>query len=114
MVLKKTVGTLTIEMPSSFECEGEVVELSPYAIRAVVDDDGEALGFNLTYEIPGGGTIVNGIYDDFGNTVVLNRPLYEPDEYEHPDDVPYDTPFLPPDEFTDEVRVYRDYGDDDY
>ena len=70
MFLKKTVGTLTIEMPSSFECDGEVVELSPYAIRAVVDDDGEALGFNLTYEIPGGGPLL------MASTMTLATRLY--------------------------------------
>lgn len=109
--LKVTVGTLTVEMPTSFVHEGETVELGSYDIRPVYDEHAmpgeEPVGFNLRYEASGQGTVVNGIYSNsYGETIVCDGPLDEPDEYESIDDAPYDTHFMPPDEFVSNVSVY--------
>ena len=50
---------------------------------------------------------MNGIYEEYGDVVVLEGPLNEPEDYEHPDDAPYDTLFLPPDEFIDQISIYK-------
>ncbi|MGY3967338.1 hypothetical protein [Aeromonas enteropelogenes] len=106
-MIRRTVGRVTIEIPDSFEHDGELISLSQSSIVAITDDDGDAVGFELSYEIPGGGTIVNGIYEEYGDVVVLEGPLNEPEEYEHPDDAPYDTLFLPPEEFIDQISIYK-------
>jgi len=113
MIVKK-VGDLVIEMPESMIVDGEELFFTSSDLIPVFSECGDPnentpIGFNLVHEVPGGGTVNNGIYVDFyGNTNVLPGPLDEREDYEHPDDSPIDTYFSPPSDFVDQVNVYID------
>ncbi|BDH45570.1 hypothetical protein TUM12370_16140 [Salmonella enterica subsp. enterica serovar Choleraesuis] len=109
-MIKYTAGPMTIKFPASFDHEGETVELSSSDIRPVYDANympGDSpIGFNLSYELSGQGSVVNGITSNmYGEVEVYSGPLNEPDSYEHPDDAPFDTYFAPPAEFTDRISI---------
>ncbi|MEY0808550.1 hypothetical protein [Providencia stuartii] len=118
MIIKK-VGNLVIEIPESMIVDGEELSFTPSDLIPVFSegsdpDDNTPIGFNLVHEVPGNGTVNNGIYVDYyGDTNVLSGPLDERDNYEHPDDSPIDTHFTPPSSFTDQISVYIEYDDDD-
>lgn len=110
-MIKYTAGAMTIILPESFTYEGEHVKLSSSSLSAVYGkyampcDD--AIGFNLSYEMSGRGSVVNGItVDSYGEVVVYSGPLDEPENYEHYDDAPFDTYFEPPAEFIAEIAIY--------
>jgi len=113
MIVKK-VGDLVIEMPESMIVDGEELFFTSSDLIPVFSEGGDPnentpIGFNLVHEVPGGGTVNNGIYVDFyGDTNVLPGPLDEREDYEHPDDSPIDTYFTPPSDFVDQVNVYID------
>ncbi|EAO1249096.1 hypothetical protein EX098_24885 [Salmonella enterica] len=118
-MIRKKVGDLVVEIPESMIVDGEELTFTPSDLKPVFaeggdPDDNTPIGFNLVHEVPGSGTVNNGIYaDDYGDTHVLPGPLDERDDYEHPDDSPIDTYFTPPADFSDQVNVYIEYDDED-
>lgn len=110
-MIKYTVGAMTITLPESFTYEGEHVEFTSSSLSAVYGEHAmpcdDAIGFNLSYEMSGRGSVVNGItVDSYGEVVVYSGPLDEPENYEHFDDAPFDTYFEPPAEFIAEIAIY--------
>lgn len=113
-MIKKTVDGLTIKIPELFVIGNETVELTASNLKPVYGVDyfvGDTpIGFNLSYETEGQGSVVNGIsLNGYGEVVVGSGPLNEPEEYEHPDDAPYDTYFEPPVEFTEQIVIIEKY-----
>ncbi|WLI76450.1 hypothetical protein Q5705_17985 [Kosakonia sp. H02] len=110
-MIKYTAGAMTITLPESFTYEGERVEFSSSSLSAVYGayamPDDDPIGFNLSYEMSSRGSVVNGITaDSFGEVVVYNGPLDEPESYEHFDDAPFDTYFEPPADFIAGISIY--------
>ncbi|MEQ0827405.1 hypothetical protein [Enterobacter dykesii] len=118
-MIKHKAGTLVIEIPEVMIVDGEELRFSSSDLEPVYADgadpyEDDPIGFNLVHEVPGHGTVNNGIYvDQWGEVQVLSGPLNEQDEYEHPDDCPVDTYFEPPRSFTEQVNVYHDDGEED-
>ncbi|MCE0799494.1 hypothetical protein LVQ77_04140 [Buttiauxella sp. S04-F03] len=112
-MIKYTAGAMTITLPESFTYEGECVEFSSSSLSAVYGEHAipgdDAIGFNLSYETSGRGSVVNGItVDSYGEVVVHSGPLDEPEHYESFDDAPFDTYFEPPAEFIAGIAIdYR-------
>ena len=99
-MIRKKVGSLVVEIPSSMIVDGEELPLSSSDLEPVFaeggdPDDNTPIGFNLVHEVPGNGTVNNGIYvDNWGEIHVTPGPLDERDDYEHSDDSPIDTYFI--------------------
>ncbi|MFT8644474.1 hypothetical protein [Gluconacetobacter sp.] len=107
---KVQAGNLILEVPDSFEHEGEDVEISRSDITPVwsedATDDDDPIGFEISLELENQGTVVIGVVGDaYGEAQVLDGPVNEPDDYDHPDDRPYDTRFMPPDDFVERVSI---------
>ncbi len=119
IMIRKKVGDLVVEIPEVMVVDGEELYFTSSDLRPVYSehgdpDDDTPIGFNLVYEVPGGGTVINGIYTDgWGGTEVLPGPLDERDDYEHPDDSPIDTYFTPPSDFVAQVNIYLEYDEDE-
>ncbi|MEM6232522.1 hypothetical protein [Shewanella scandinavica] len=118
-MITKKVGGLVVEIPESMVVDGEELfftssDLRPVYLENMAPDDDTPIGYNLSYEVPGGGTVINGIcVDGFGEVQVYQGPLDERDDYEHPDYRPIDTYFNPPDDFVEQVCVYEEYDEDE-
>lgn len=116
-MIKRKCGGLVVEIPRVMIVDGEELDFSPSDLVPVYDENADPyeddpIGYNLVHEVPSHGTVNNGItFDMYGGVTVSPGPLDEQEEYEHPDDRPFDTYFEPPSDFVEQVNLY--FEDDD-
>ncbi|WP_368938058.1 hypothetical protein [Morganella morganii] len=103
-------GENTYHIPDHFTHNGESVEINPHDITTVYHPESfpedDPIGVEISLDISGQGTVIIGITSDIsGEVYVHDGPINEPDHYEHSDDRPYDTRFMPPRSFIDKIKV---------